>query len=462
MPRIRTFILLAGDAAVLWACYLLASYLILENNFVLDMNLELFLNAENGWTKIGLLVVTLVLGFYFAGLYENVRVRSRRRLAEDLMLVFGFAFLFQAFVSYMNRGIMMSRWIMLLGSLMAMGILIAWRVAYSHALVASLGRQRILFLGNTPLSRLLAQHLIEHPEKGFESIGCIQTEYETPAAFPGGQVYSIEPNLEEQILHLRPDRVSVAGQYPADSPIYSSLLLCSMNRIIVENSGELHENVFQRVALEAVTTDQLIFSPAFRAPIYTEIIQAIYGRAFSLLGILLTWPLMLLTAIAVRLDSPGPALLRQERVGLNGRHFFILKFRSMFVDADTKFGRTRADNEDPRITRVGKWIRLTRLDELPQFVNVLRGEMNFVGPRPEMPVYVKELTAAVPLYPQRLRVKPGLTGWAQLHHIPELTAAETARKLSYDLFYIKNMSVLFDATIVFHTVKAVLFRTGAR
>lgn len=462
MPRIRTLLLLAGDLVALWACYLAASYLILENNLVPEMNLELFLNAENGWTKIGLLILTLSFGFYFVGLYEKVRVRSRRRLAEDLMLVFGLAFLFQAFISYLNRGVMMSRWIMLLGTVFAMALLIAWRVAYSHAMVASLGRQKILFLGNTPLSRLLAQHLLEHPEKGFESLGCIQTEAGGQENFPGGQVYALEPNLEEQILKLKPDRVSVAGQYPADSPIYSSLLLCSMNRIIVENIGELHENVFQRVALEAVTTDQLIFSPAFRAPIFTEIIQALYGRVFSLLGILLAWPLMLLTAIAVRLDSPGPALLRQERVGLNGRHFYILKFRSMYVDADQRFGRTRADNEDPRITRVGKWIRLTRLDELPQFMNVLRGEMNFVGPRPEMPVYVKELTTAVPLYPQRLRVKPGLTGWAQLHHIPELTAAETARKLSYDLFYIKNMSVLFDATIVFHTVKAVLFRTGAR
>jgi exopolysaccharide biosynthesis polyprenyl glycosylphosphotransferase len=461
MPRIRTLLLLAGDWVVLWVCYLAASYLILENNLVADLNFELYFNAENGWTKVALLIVTLIFGFYFVGLYENVRVRSRRRLAEDLMLVFGLAFLLQAFISYLNRAVMMSRFIMLLGSVFAGALLIFWRVAYSHALVASVGRQRILFLGNTALSRLLAQHLIDHPEKGFESIGCIESS-ESADAFPGGLTYPLEANLEEQIQRLRPDRVSVAGQYPADSPIYSALLLCSMNRVVVENSGELHENVFQRVALEAVTTDQLIFSPAFRAPISTEIIQAIYGRVFSLLGILLTWPLMLLTAIAVRLDSAGPALLRQERVGLNGRHFFILKFRSMYVDADQRFGRTRADNEDPRITRVGKWIRITRLDELPQFVNILRGDMNFVGPRPEMPVYVKELTAAVPLYPQRLRVKPGLTGWAQLHHIPELTAAETARKLSYDLYYIKNMSALLDATIVFHTVKAVMFRTGAR
>jgi exopolysaccharide biosynthesis polyprenyl glycosylphosphotransferase len=319
-----------------------------------------------------------------------------------------------------------------------------------------------LFVGNTPLSRLLAQHLIDHPEKGFENIGCLDLDDADPTEFPGGPLIAAQSDLDVQLKTLKPDRISVARHYPADSPVYGPLLWCSMNRIMVENVGELHENVFQRVALEAVTTDQLIFSPAFRAPAMTEILQSIYGPVFSLLGIVVTWPLMILTGIAVKLDSEGPALLRQERVGLNGRHFHILKFRSMYVDADARFGRVRADTNDPRITRVGRFIRVTRLDELPQFFNILRGEMNFVGPRPEMPSYVKELSAAVPLYPQRLRVKPGLTGWAQLNHVPEITAAETARKLSYDLYYIKNMSLLFDAVIVFHTIKAVLQRSGAR
>jgi exopolysaccharide biosynthesis polyprenyl glycosylphosphotransferase len=306
-----------------------------------------------------------------------------------------------------------------------------------------------LFLGDTPLARKVIQHLEEHPEKGFESVGLLDPD---PHA----------PQLEERVFAARPDRIAVAKQYPPDSRIYSSLLLCSMQRIKVENIGEIHENVYQQVALESITTDQLIFSPAFQAPFLTELLQTIYGIVFSVIGILLTWPFMILTAIAVKLDSPGPALLRQERVGLNGKHFFILKFRSMYVDADQRFGRTRAGHDDPRITRVGKFIRVTRLDELPQFFNILRREMNFVGPRPEMPSYVKELTEAIPLYPQRLRVKPGLTGWAQLHHVPEVSPAETARKLSYDLYYIKNMSILLDAVILFHTVKAVLFRTGAR
>jgi exopolysaccharide biosynthesis polyprenyl glycosylphosphotransferase len=462
MPRLRTLLLLLGDILVLSSSYIAAAAIILGSQLAPDLELALYFQEERGFFKIGVLVVTLLLGFYFLNLYENVRVRSRRRLAEDLMLIFGVSFLLQALVSYVSRPIMMSRSIMILGSSFAFVFLILWRSTFSYFVVRILGRQKVLFIGDNALSRTLAHHIVEHPEKGFEVLACLDEKGPDGEPFPGGPTLLIEEDLAAEVKRLKPDRISVAGEYPRESPVSASLLWCSMQRLKVESAGELHEHLFQRVALETVTTEQLIFSPAFRAPILTEVIQSIYGPIFSLLGIALTWPLMLLTAIAVKLDSPGPALLRQERVGLNGRHFFILKFRSMFVDADKRFGRTRADKEDPRITRVGRFIRVTRLDELPQFVNVLRGDMTFVGPRPEMPVYVRELTAAIPLYPQRLRVKPGLTGWAQLHHVPELSAKETALKLSYDLYYIKNMSFLLDVMIVFHTLKAVLFRTGAR
>jgi lipopolysaccharide/colanic/teichoic acid biosynthesis glycosyltransferase len=134
----------------------------------------------------------------------------------------------------------------------------------------------------------------------------------------------------------------------------------------------------------------------------------------------------------------------------------------MYIDGDARFGTIRADKQDPRITRVGRFIRVTRIDELPQFFNVLRGEMAFVGPRPEMPVYTEKLTRGLPLYPQRLRVKPGITGWAQLFHEPEITLEQTRRKVEYDLYYIKNMSPLMDFLILFHTIRTVLYRTGAR
>jgi exopolysaccharide biosynthesis polyprenyl glycosylphosphotransferase len=464
MHRLRLLFLLLGDLIILSLTYLLAFVFVQPDFEVLGYNWDTLASLELPFAKIAVLVGTLLFGCYFLGLYDQLRVTSRRKLAEDLMFNFGVCFLLQAFISYLVPQVLMARWVMLAGTPVAFVALIAWRSLYSMLLVHVFGRQRVLFIGDSPLSRSVAQNIIQHPEKGLQVIAFIAepSSAADPPDFPADLVISAEADLTTQIFNLKPDRIAVAGNLNPNSPLSSPLLWCSMRGMRVESVSELYEILFQRVALETITINQLIFSQALRAPLYMLFFQETYGRILSLLGILLTWPLMLFTAILVRLDSPGPALLRQTRVGLNGKNFEILKFRSMYVDADARFGRTRADNKDPRITRVGSFIRVTRLDELPQFFNVLFGEMNFVGPRPEMPVYVKELTAAIPLYPQRLRVKPGITGWAQLHHIPELTAVETARKLSFDLYYIKYMSPFMDFLIVFHTLRAVIARTGAR
>lgn len=190
-------------------------------------------------------------------------------------------------------------------------------------------------------------------------------------------------------------------------------------------------------------------------------VQDLYSRLGAAVGLLIAWPAMLVVAIAVRLDSKGPIIFRQTRISKNGVPFQFLKFRSMYVEP-RQAAPERAKENDPRITRVGRWIRLSRLDEFPQFINVLRGEMALVGPRPEMPEFEEDLLKVIPLYRQRHRVKPGITGWAQIHHEPEDSMANTAKKLEYDLYYIKNMSPGLDFMIMFHTVKTILLRIGAR
>lgn len=190
-------------------------------------------------------------------------------------------------------------------------------------------------------------------------------------------------------------------------------------------------------------------------------LHRLFDVALSLAMLVFTLPLMLLTALAIRLDSRGPALYRQERVGLGGRTFTLLKFRSMRVDAEAR-GPVWAAQRDPRVTRVGGFIRLTRIDELPQLLNILRGEMSFIGPRPERPHFVAQLEQVLPGYAERARVKPGLTGWAQVNY-PYGASVEDARaKLSYDLYYVKHRSLLLDLLILFATVRVVLFQRGAR
>ena len=462
MPRLRTIVLLVVDALVIFFSYLVAFFLVRPVFNVFEI--EEFIFYENGWVSFVIISFTILFGMYFIGLYQRVRIESRRAFAEDIVLVFGFNFLLQALLSYTRGPYIMSRWVMILGSLFAFFALLLWRVLYTTLLLKLVGFQRILFWGDTHLSRQLAEHILSFPEKGFEVVGVVRPQEHAPAEgpFPAGKEIFHSEDLIEKVKALNPDRICVSGLIASHEESGEALLQCSMVGIPVETVGDLYEILLQRVSLESITINELIFSPALRPSRWKTICQDFYSRFFAVIGIILTWPLMILTAIAVRLDTPGPALLRQKRVGLNGEIFEILKFRSMFVDGDARFGTIRASEKDPRITRVGRVIRVTRLDELPQFFNVLKGNMTFVGPRPEMPVYTQKLTKGIPLYSQRLRVKPGITGWAQLYHVPEVSLVETRRKVEYDLYYIKNMSPLLDFLIVFHTIRALIYRTGAR
>jgi exopolysaccharide biosynthesis polyprenyl glycosylphosphotransferase len=182
----------------------------------------------------------------------------------------------------------------------------------------------------------------------------------------------------------------------------------------------------------------------------------------SILGLILSSPVALITAILIKLESPGPLLYRQQRVGQDGVYFTLYKFRSMFEDAESDRGPVWASENDPRVTRVGRVIRKLRIDEIPQMVNVLKGEMSFVGPRPERPFFVENLKAKIPYYYLRLSVKPGITGWAQISYPYGDTEEGAVEKLQYDLYYIKNMSVFFDVQIIFESLKVILLGKGAR
>ena len=216
-----------------------------------------------------------------------------------------------------------------------------------------------------------------------------------------------------------------------------------------------------KILTDGIAPSWFIFSDGFRASRSDPALKRIVDVMIAAAGLVLAAPLMLLTAIAVRLDSPGPVLYRQERVGENDRLFTLCKFRSMRSDAE-KGTPLWAKNNDSRVTRVGRFIRLTRLDELPQLLNVLRGDMSFVGPRPERPYFVQQLTAQIPFYAERHAVKPGVTGWAQVRYRYGSSVEDAMEKLRYDLYYIKHLSIAFDLTIVIDTVKVILCGKGAQ
>jgi sugar transferase (PEP-CTERM system associated) len=240
------------------------------------------------------------------------------------------------------------------------------------------------------------------------------------------------------------------------------LLLCKISGIKITEFLDFWERETRTIDLEALRPSWLFYSDGFRCRMLDAVVKRGFDIIVSLAIMILTLPLQLVTALLIKLESPGPVFYHQERIGRYGRVFTILKFRSMRADAEPDGKACWAADRDPRITRVGAVIRKLRIDELPQLINVLRGEMSFVGPRPERPVFVEQLSQAIPYYAERHWVRPGITGWAQVNYPYGASVQDAKRKLSFDLYYLKNASVFLDLLILFQTVPTVLTRSGAR
>ncbi|MCS6952638.1 MAG: sugar transferase [Bryobacterales bacterium] len=436
--------LLLADAVLLATCYAAAAYVLV------DVDPTVFLLYDGGLARILIVVGTIMAGLYFHDLYSQVRVRSRVVLLQQCVQVFGIAFLVQAVVSYVSANWMLPRWVMMSGSGAALATLYGWRLVYSAVVLAALGTVRVLLVGSSCLVREIAEEIAERPQLGMTVAGCYGDE-----ALDGSR-------LMELVRQTRPDRIVVGvrerrGRLPLDE-----LMELRFSGIRIEEAAAAFEAVCGRVPLAELQPAHLIFSRELGPHPGRVALQSLYSLLLALVGTLLTLPVMILVAAAIKLTSRGPVLFRQLRVGRNGRTFVLYKFRSMYHDAEARTGPVWAAPDDPRVTPVGRWLRRLRLDELPQFFNVLRGDMVLVGPRPERPEFVKVLEAKIPYYRQRHCVKPGITGWAQINHKYGDTVEDAIRKLEYDLYYIKNLSPALDAYILFHTVKTMLLFRGAQ
>jgi sugar transferase (PEP-CTERM system associated) len=231
--------------------------------------------------------------------------------------------------------------------------------------------------------------------------------------------------------------------------------------VVIEEASTILERLTGTLPLDTLNPSFLIFSAGFKISPARQILHRLVSVSVALIGLVICLPFLPLIALAVRLSSPGPILFRQTRVGRRGRLFTTLKFRTMRQDAEAK-GAVWATKDDPRVTRVGRFMRKTRLDEIPQLWNVLRGDMGFVGPRPERPEFVQWLSKEIPYYDLRHMIRPGLTGWAQVRYRYGSSLEETKRKLEYDLYYLKHHSVGLDLLIMFETIKTIVLRRGAQ
>jgi len=425
-------------------------------------NIEALLGYELLAPKALLCVVVVQLTLYYAELYEY---RSRRRieLFQQLGQCMAIAAVALAFVFFAVPGLEVGRGIFSLFILFAWSGLLLWRLflLWTWGTLGAFG-DRVLILGTGVPAQKVAREMLKRAPIGYRVLGFL-TEHagEVGRTLVNPSVLGTLSDLPRLSESQAATLIVVAQEDRRKRLPVDLLLRCRMTGVRVVEAASLFEDLSGRIPLRDLRPSWLIFSGGFHKPRVLASVKRV-GEAVIAGGLLaVTAPLAALTALSVRLSSPGPVLYRQTRVGLDGKPFELLKWRTMRADAEKTSGPVWATGDnDPRVTKLGRLMRKTRLDEVPQLWNVLRGDMSFVGPRPERPHFVQQLREVIPYYDERHSVRPGITGWAQVKFPYGSTLEDAEEKLEYDLFYVKHMSLLLDVAIVLETAKVMLLGRG--
>ncbi|HEX6864926.1 MAG TPA: TIGR03013 family XrtA/PEP-CTERM system glycosyltransferase [Thermoanaerobaculia bacterium] len=403
-----------------------------------------------------------LLSLYMNGLYDFGERLTVRQLTVALLRAFTLGALALAAVFFLYPAIQAGRGVVFIAFVFAIVAVTAWRVILRWMLNTDKFAERVLIVGTDEKAIDIARETLSRKHLGFRVVGFLDDD-------PKLQGVSL---LNPRVIGTTAQACQLARQHGATRVVVAaldyrgrvsmdSLLECKTSGIRVQEGSSYYEQLTGKIMVEGLRKSWLIFSDGFVVSRGVLFSKRLLDMAAASVGLILALPFMVLVAIAVKLDSPGPILFRQERVGRGRRPFMVYKFRSMRNDAE-KNGPVWATQGDPRVTRVGRFIRKTRLDELPQLWNVLVGDMSLVGPRPERDLFVQQLLEVSPYYGQRLVVRPGLTGWAQIKAPYASSFEESIEKLKYDLYYIKNMSLFLDISILLSTARIVLLGRGAR
>ena len=452
----RTSLLLLAEAAVVFGAIVGAVYLRLG---VEDSHSELML--RQGFLKAGLATVFCLAAFYLFDLYDFVVMHDRRELVLRLVQALGLAWVALALAFYAFPQLMLGRGISLIALPLALGLMVGWRVSIHWLLGHPDFGEKILIVGSGTFAVEVAREMLERPDAGYRIAGFVGNDPELLGkSLINPRVIGLTSELDEVVRREGIDRIIVAmGERRGQLPTNELLQLSLAGTVNIEEGASFYERVTGRVSLNMIRPSWLIFSSRGRQARISGIARNIVHRIVALVGALFSLPIAIGTAILIKLDSRGPIFYKQERVGKNGSAFTVMKFRSMRTDAE-QAGPVWASEDDDRTTRVGRVIRKLRIDEIPQFWNILRGDMDFVGPRPERPHFVSQLAEEIPYYEQRHLIAPGLTGWAQIKYPYGASVEDARQKLQYDLYYIKNQSLMLDAIILFETIKIILFGRG--
>ena len=452
----RGFVLVSAETVLIIGAVAAAAYIRLgEWMWVVMME-------EHGFYKALIVAAVCQLCLYYTDLYDFRQITDRRDLIVRILQALGAASFILALIYYWAPSLMLGRGVFLIAAVLVMSLITGWRVVFEWLTLQIGPRERLLLVGTGVAAIKLARELYERRhELGVEIVGFVDPD---PAkvgerVINPGVIGTID-DIAGIVATHSVDRVVVSladarGKLPMDK-----LLGVKLQGVSFDHLASVYEEYTGKIAVENLRPSWLIFSSGFRGTPALKAAKRVIDILAAIIGLILAGPIMLLVAAAVRLTSKGPALYHQLRVGCRDRLFVVHKFRSMHVDAEAHTGAVWAKVQDPRVTPIGRFLRKSRLDELPQLWNVLVGDMSFVGPRPERPEFVEDLTREIPFYNQRHAVRPGLTGWAQVKYSYGASREDALEKLQYELFYIKNMSLALDVYIILKTIKTVVLRRG--
>lgn len=421
-----------------------------------------YLHSPNTVPRFLIVVLTCLLALYYNDLYDGEVICQRSELYFRLFRALGSACLAFAILYFFFPDWSLGRGVAALAALAILVLTFSWRVVWEHSGRVLTSPERVLVLGTGAEGVSLVREILARPELYMKVVGFLDEKGENigrSLVNPG--VIGAASDVEEIVRREKVDRVILSLMERRGGTPARQLLNLKFAGVAVEDAHRVYETLSGRICLQRLSPSWLILSDGFRKSEFQLATKRVFDLVVSACLLAIALPVMILVAIAIWLESGGPILFRQKRTGLHGKEFEILKFRSMRQDAEKDGPQWAAANDD-RITRVGRFIRNVRLDELPQLINVFRGDMSLVGPRPERPVFCAMLEEKIPFFAQRHSVRPGITGWAQIKFQYGASIEESWTKLEYELFYIKHMSLTLDLAILFETVKVVFSGRGAK
>ncbi|TKB26681.1 TIGR03013 family PEP-CTERM/XrtA system glycosyltransferase [Desulfopila sp. IMCC35006] len=450
---LRTIVFFLGEGALIFSSLLIVDWVMLGPGlFFLDL-------LPNSFRAI-LVTIIFQLCLYFFDQYDLRNEVSLINTFTRMTLAFGVGCILLGGVYYSIPFMIISTRIFWLGYLVICLSVALWRGAYNHILRKRLFVQNILLVGTGALASDIAREIEGVQDSVYRVRGFVGDT--KPAYNPhNAPVRASLDDFEELLSTQDLERIIVALDNPRGATPITALLNAKLRGITIEQSTTFYERITGKILVERIAPSWIIFSDGFSLSRWKYHVKRFIDLLFSAVLLVITLPVLLITAILIKMESPGPIFYLQERVGQGNRIFKIIKFRSMRQDAE-KNGAVWAKVNDDRVTRVGEIIRRLRIDELPQLWNVMKGEMSLVGPRPERKIFVDELEKKIPYYSIRHTLKPGVTGWAQVCYPYGASELDALKKLEYDLYYLKNVSIALDLLVIFKTVKTVLFKKGSR